>query len=91
MWIALEKFWHETRRFALDQDINIPLIGSGIIGINLEPIHLLELNLLAIYNAIMEKGRITTGKIRIVLYPPVHSGLNLDLVQRIWSKNQINN
>lgn len=85
MWVALEKFWYETRKYALGQDINIPLVGSGITGINLEPIHILQLNLLAIHNAIIEKGKITTGKIRIILYPPTHSDIDLDLVSNFWT------
>ncbi|MCP4937310.1 MAG: hypothetical protein GY927_24655 [bacterium] len=85
MWIALEKFWHETRKSALGQDINIPLVGSGITGINFDPLHILQLNLLALHNAIIEKGKITTGKIRIILYPPAHSGIDLDLVNTFWA------
>jgi hypothetical protein len=88
LWVALEKFWHETRKFALGQDINIPLVGSGITGINLKPIHILQLNLLAIHNAIIERGKITTGKIRIVLYPPTHSGIDLELVSNYWTTDK---
>jgi len=86
LWLALERFWHETRKYALGQDVNIPLIGNGITGIRLDPIHILELNLLALLNAISEKGKITSGEIRIVLYPPTHFGIDLHLVQKIWNK-----
>lgn len=69
LWIAIEKLWEEARSQALDKDINIPLIGSGITGINLSPNLILGLNLLAIVNSVVEEGQITTGKIRIVIHP----------------------
>ena len=60
LWIAMEKFWRGLRRFPLATDVNIPLIGSGVIGINLKPIHLLELNLLMILNSMTAEKRITS-------------------------------
>lgn len=84
MWVALEKFWHEARKYAHGEAINVPLIGSGITGINLKPIHILELNLLAILNSITRRGKITSNEIRIVLYPPKHSKVDLKSIQQIW-------
>ena len=48
MWSALLSFWQKARVYSRGQPINIPLIGSGITGIRLSPVRILELNLLAI-------------------------------------------
>ena len=85
LWGALDVFWQEMHRYVLDQDINAPLLGSGITGIPFESFHILTLNLLALKNAILERGFITTGKIRFVLYPPAHSDIDLNLIHKIWS------
>jgi len=85
LWQTLEKFWREARKIVLGEDINIPLVGSGVTGINLSPLHLLNLNVLALHNATNEVGKITSGKIRIILYPPAHSSINLTLIKQMWS------
>ncbi|MBU7584674.1 MAG: hypothetical protein KAF91_17475 [Nostoc sp. TH1S01] len=85
MWIALEKFWKKARIDSRGKSINIPLIGSGVTGIRLNPTQLLELNLLAIANAIEEEGKITTEEIRIVLHPKYIENINLNNIQKIWS------
>ncbi len=85
MWIALEKFWDKARIYARGNSVNIPLIGSGVTGIRLNPTRLLELNLLAITNAIEEGGKITTEEVRIVLHPKYIEDINLDDFKSIWN------
>jgi hypothetical protein len=84
MWIALEAFWEKIRVCTRGNSINIPLIGSGVAGIRLNSNHLLELNLLAIANALEEGGKITTEEIRIILHPKYLEDIDLSKFQSIW-------
>ncbi|PSB25817.1 macro domain-containing protein [Stenomitos frigidus] len=84
MWIALEAFWKKARIYARGNPINIPLIGSGVTGIRLDSIHLLELNLLAIANSLEEGGKITTEEIRIILHSKYLEDIDLSKFQDIW-------
>jgi hypothetical protein len=84
MWIALEKLWEAARVHSRGQAINIPLIGSGVTGIRLNPSHLLEINLLSIASAIQESGKITTEDIRIILHPKYIEDINLNDFQSLW-------
>ncbi|NES21509.1 MAG: hypothetical protein F6K41_21900 [Symploca sp. SIO3E6] len=85
MWIALENFWREARINARGKVINIPLIGSGVTGIKLNPSRLLEVNFLALVNELEEGGKITTEEVRIVLHPKYIEDINLSDFQSIWS------
>ena len=84
MWTALEVFWRSARIHSRGNSVNIPLIGSGVTGIRLNPRQILELNLLAISNAIEEAGKITTEEIRIILHPKYIDILNLNDFQSLW-------
>jgi Domain of unknown function (DUF6430) len=84
MWASLEVFWQKARVQSRGRPINIPLIGSGVTGIRLSPNRILELNLLAIINAIEEGGKITTEEIRIVLHPKYMETIILDSFQSLW-------
>jgi hypothetical protein len=84
MWTALEEFWREARIHARGQAVNLPLLGSGITGINLSPIRILELNLLAILNSIVEGGKITTSEIRIILHHNYFEDIDLDQIAALW-------
>lgn len=84
MWLALEKFWHEARKYTHGEAINIPLIGSGITGIRLTPVHLLEMNLLAILNSLAKGGPITNDEIVIVLHPRFSNEIDLEVIRQVW-------
>lgn len=81
---ALECMLDEARVQSRGQDINIPLIGSGMAGINLSPMRTLELNLLAILSSLVDKGNITTGNIRIILHKKYFEQIDLDYFRRSW-------
>ena len=83
MWIALKNLWHDARGQTRGKNINIPLIGSGITGINLPSLRILELNLLAILDSIIEEGKIT-DEIRIILHYKFFEEVDLDLVKQVW-------
>jgi Domain of unknown function (DUF6430) len=84
MWTALEIFWEQARIHARGESVNIPLIGSGVTGIRLNPTRILELNLLAIANAIEKGGKITTEEVRVILHPKYIEDINLNDFQSIW-------
>jgi hypothetical protein len=85
MWVALEEFWKNARRMSRGRNINIPLLGSGITGIRMNAKQILEFNLLAIVNALEAGGRITTGDISIILYPPKYlEEINLSDFSSMW-------
>jgi hypothetical protein len=86
MWAALEDLWKKARVHSRGNSINIPLIGSGVTGIRLEPTRLLEFNLLAIVNSIEEGGKITTEEVRIVLHPKYIEDIDLNNFQRMWGQ-----
>lgn len=85
MCTSLESFWQKARLHSRGNSINIPLIGSGVTGIRLSPSRILELNLLAIANAIEEAGKLTTEEVRIVIHPKYMEIVDLDDFQSLWS------
>ena len=84
LWTALRSMWDEARIQSRGKDINIPLIGSGMTGINLSPRRILELNLLSLLSTLVENGNITTGVIRVVLHSKYFEQINLDQFRRSW-------
>lgn len=84
MWKALQLFWAEARIHSRGKDINIPLIGSGITGIDLPPAYILELNIIAVLDSLKEGGKITTGEIRVVLHPKYIEDIRLDILEQAW-------
>ena len=85
MWNALEVLWQKVQIYSRGHPINIPLLGSGVTGIRLNPSQILELNLLAIANVIEESGKITTEEIRIVLHPKYIETIDLRNFQNLWN------
>jgi hypothetical protein len=81
---ALECMLDEARVQSRGQDINMPLIGSGMAGINLSPMRILELNLLAVLSSLVDKGNITTGDIRIILHKKYFEQIDLDYFRKSW-------
>jgi hypothetical protein len=81
---ALECMLDEARVQTRGQDINMPLIGSGMAGINLSPMRILELNLLAVLSSLVDKGNITTGNIRIILHKKYFEQIDLNHFHQSW-------
>lgn len=82
LWIALEKMWVKAQQVSHGNDVNIPLLGGGITGITLPAAQLLDLNLLAIMNALVKaQTRITSGEIRIVLHHSYFEEIDLSSVK----------
>ncbi len=86
LWETMRLFWKNARIHARGESINIPLVGSGVSGIELPPQRILELNLLSIFNSIIEDGQITTNEIRIILHNRLFDEIDLRQLKSLWSK-----
>jgi len=84
MWEALDALWHRARIESNGEAVNLPLIGSGLAGLNLPTRDLLDLLILS---AITEtKIKQVTQRIRIVLHRDRFGDLNLNDVKEHWTR-----
>ncbi len=82
MWRALHKLWQRARTECNGQPLNLPLVGSGLAGLNLPTRDLLNL---VILSAITEsKAHEITQKIRIVLRRDRFEDVDLREVKQHW-------
>jgi hypothetical protein len=85
MWVALSGLWARARIECGGESLNVPLVGSGVSGLNLPTRDLLNLIILS---AITEtKVQQITQKIRIVLHTDKFEALDLREVQTYWEVN----
>jgi hypothetical protein len=84
LWIALDSLWKESPGLLHGENINIPLLGSGVAGIRLSRNHLLAINILALLNAISYEGKITTGEIRIIIHSKYFNEIDLSDFKQRW-------
>jgi hypothetical protein len=84
LWMALQELWREARTHSRGRPINLPLIGSGTIGIRLPSTRILDLLVLSIADALLEQGAITSSEIRIVLHSKYIDEVDLNNIQQIW-------
>ena len=84
LWQALSCLWKAVREKSNGYPVNVPLFGSGFAQIRLSPQQLLRVMLLSL---VMEaKSReVSTGLIRIVLYPPRFPEFDLESIRKEWS------
>lgn len=84
MWKSLHALWYRARIEAGGYPVNIPLIGSGLSGMDLPTRDLLNLLLLS---AITEtKARQITQTIRVVLHESRFKDIDLRDVKKYWEK-----
>lgn len=84
MWEALDALWQRARIESNGDAVNLPLIGSGLAGLNLPTRDLLDLLILS---AITEtKIKQVTQRIRIVLHRDRFGDLNLSDVKAHWTR-----
>ena len=84
MWRALHKLWQRARTECNGQPLNLPLVGSGLAGLNLPTRDLLNL---VILSAITEsKAHEITQKIRIVLRRDRFEDVDLREVKQHWEE-----
>jgi hypothetical protein len=85
LWIALESLWDQISSVARGEDVSIPLLGTGVYGIPLSPIHLLSVNILAILNTAEKQNvRLTVGEIKIVIHPKYFDTIDLRTIKQAW-------
>jgi hypothetical protein len=84
MWRALHKLWQSARVVCNGDPLNLPLVGSGLAGLNLPTRDLLNLLILS---AITEsKAHEITQTIRIVLRRDRFEDVDLREVKRHWEE-----
>jgi Thoeris protein ThsA, Macro domain len=84
LWEALDALWQRARIESNGDAVNLPLIGSGLAGLNLPTRDLLDLLILS---AITESRiKQVTQRIRIVLYRARFGELNLNDVKEHWTR-----
>jgi hypothetical protein len=82
MWVALNQLWQRARVESGGHPLNLPLVGSGLSGLNLPTRDLLNLIILS---AITEtKAKQVTQKIRIILHRDRFEELDLREVKEHW-------
>lgn len=84
MWTALNKLWEKARIEAGGDALNVPLVGSGLSGINLPTRDLLNLLILS---AITEsKAKMITTKIRFILTKDRFDEVDLHEIKLHWER-----
>jgi hypothetical protein len=84
MWRALHKLWQRARAECNGHPLNLPLVGSGLSGLNLPTRDLLNL---VILSAITEsKAHEITRTIRIVLRRDRFEDIDLREVKHYWER-----
>ena len=84
LWNAMSMMWADARKYSRGNNLSIPLIGSGVSGLQLEPEKLLELTMLSLVFAIVEGGMVTSGTISIILHPRLSGTIDLMEFIRPW-------
>jgi len=84
MWVALHELWHRARIESGSEEINLPLVGSGLSGLGLPTRDLLNLIILSGITA--TKSREVTQKIRIVLHSDRFEDIDLREVKQHWAQ-----
>jgi hypothetical protein len=82
LWRALTGLWQIARDCANGEPVAIPLMGSGLSGVGLEPIHLLRLIILSIVTE-TRKAKITS-EVHIILPERLLSTLDLRSIDEDW-------
>lgn len=84
LWNSLNSMWARARVECGGYPLNVPLLGSGLSGVGLPTIDLLNLIILS---AITEtKARQITGRIRIVLHRDRFKDIDLRDVKKHWEE-----
>lgn len=77
---ALEAFLVNAKQVTRGNALNLPLIGSGVSGINLDPQKILEINLVVLISVINRVGSISTDEVRIVIHPKYFEIIDLEKI-----------
>ena len=84
LWNTLEKLWQSVRNNNNGNPIAVPLMGTGLAGISLPYLGVLEVILLSIF-AESKKGEIAK-EIHVTLTEEVFSRLDLSMLVKEWSE-----
>lgn len=84
MWRALHRLWGRARIECNGEPLNLPLVGSGLSGLNLPTRDLLNLLVLSVITE--SKAREITKVIRIVLWRDRFEDVDLREIKSHWEK-----
>jgi len=83
LWVCLIEFWKTYKNNYRGETISIPLIGSGVSGINLPPLRILETNLFSIIESNTQLNFIT-NEINIILHDKYFDKIDLRELKEHW-------
>lgn len=83
LWVCLIEFWKTFKSTYRGETISTPLIGSGVSGINLPPLRILETNLFAIIESNSQLNFIT-NEIDIILHDKYFDKIDLRELKEHW-------
>lgn len=84
LWITLRQVWQIVRSRANGQSVAIPLLGSGLAGVDIPYLGILNIILLSLISE-THRGEITKN-IQILLSPEAFSSIDLGLLAKEWKK-----
>ena len=83
LWVCLAGVWSAVRQYSGGEPVRIPLIGSGLSGIGLLPVNLLEITMISfLYHT---KEQRVTDRVTLVLPRRLAGKLDLTSIKRSWT------
>ncbi|MCF8000476.1 MAG: DUF6430 domain-containing protein [Halanaerobiales bacterium] len=82
---SLDGLWRKTRVESNGMPLSIPLVGTGLSGIGLPPMQIIELILISILSA--SKKQEITSEIKLVISPVFFEKVNLNLINQYWGES----
>lgn len=84
LWLALGSLWQTIHETDQGEKIGLPLLGSGIVGIELPPKDILLLNIIAIKSSLLQFGTLINREIVIYLHESVKTKIDLEEVKNVF-------
>lgn len=84
LWDSLAGLWQAIRIYSNGSVVSIPLVGSGLSGVGLPAINLIEIIIIS-YSYYTKKNKIT-GNVTLVLPVRLAEDINLLLMTDFWKK-----
>ena len=83
MWTALIGLWRKVRTEANGEIVYVPLVGGGLSGVGLEPIHLLRFLLLTVLAE--TRAAPITSQIEVILHRDLFQKIDLHAILKDWN------
>ena len=83
MWRALEGLWKKVRSEANGIEITLPVVGGGLSGVGIEPVHLIRLIILSILTETRKQQ--VAQRFEIVVLPALSDDIDLEQIASDWN------